>query len=88
MILRETHSLSESVRRLLFRVCFGHLPGVGEQHLRSCGVCNTTGVRSVEGGILGDIVPVGATKLDEDGNLASTGPWSKDARCTLYLDLE
>ena len=44
--------------------------------------------RSVEGGTLGDIVPVGATVLDEDGNLASTGPWSKDARCTLYIDLQ
>jgi hypothetical protein len=48
--------------------------------------------RSVENGTLGDIVPIpgNVVTVDEEGTSTETqiGGWSKDARLTLYIDLQ
>jgi hypothetical protein len=48
--------------------------------------------RRVEDGVLGDIVPIpgNVVTVDEEGTSTEThiGGWSKDARLTLYIDLQ
>ena len=44
--------------------------------------------RSVEDGTLGDVVPISGNVVDNGGIETNIGGWSKDARCTLYIDLQ
>ena len=44
--------------------------------------------RSMEGGSIGDIVPVPANVGAGDGGIESYGAWTNDGRCTLYIDFE
>jgi hypothetical protein len=48
--------------------------------------------RRVEDGVLGDIVPIpgNVVSVDEEGTSTETqiGGWSKDARLTLYIELQ
>ena len=44
--------------------------------------------RSMEGGSIGDIVPVPANVVAGDGGIESYGAWTNDSRCTLYIDFE
>ena len=43
--------------------------------------------RSVETGSLGDILPLPANVSDGEGG-TTYGAWTKDSRCTLYIDLQ